>query len=179
LARTAWSAALTATLLLLAGCDSRDGNDSAGGLNKGESWEEQRQLARAVLASYEDEATESAPSRVPAISPSSWDPAVMSYGLSIDSAVLDARGTRMTVSFTGSPAPATQSCGTDYAAEAVESDKAVVVIVLEQSNGYRGTCTMMGMIREATLNLAKPLGIRAVLPLRGEPVPVTRTAGTK
>jgi hypothetical protein len=180
LTRRSWSAAL-AIVLLLAGCDSgdEDGSASASGLDKGESWDEQRQLARAALARYDEEMVESAGSRSPAGSPSAWDPTVMSYGLSIESATLDARGTRMTVSFTGSPGPATQPCGIDYSAEAVESDEAVVVIVLEQPNGYSGPCTMMGMSRTATLNLAKPLGNRTVLPIRGEPVPVTHTADTK
>jgi hypothetical protein len=179
LAGRSWSAAL-AVVLVLAGCDSggEDDNAPAAGLNKGESWQEQRQLARAALARYDEAMAESA-SGVPAVSPSAWDPSVMSYGLSIESATVDARGTRMTVSFTGSPWPAAQPCGTDYAAEPVESDKAVVVIVLEQSNGYSGPCTLMGMSRTAALNLAKPLGDRAVLPIRGEPVPVARTGGTQ
>jgi hypothetical protein len=74
----------------------------------------------------------------------------------------------------------TQPCGTDYAAEPVESEKAVVVVVLEQPNGFRdGTCTMMGMNRTATLNLAIPLGDRAVLSIPGEPVPVTRAQTQK
>jgi hypothetical protein len=82
----------------------------------------------------------------------------------------------MTVTFTGSPWPAAGGgCGTDYAAEPVESDKAVVVIVLQQPSGYTGTCPMIGMTRTATLNLASPLGQRAVLAIRGEPVPVSRT----
>ena len=180
LAGRSWSAALVA-VLLLAGCDSGDEYDSdpASGLNKGESWEEQRQLAQAALARYDEEMAQTAGSRGPSVSPSAWDPSVMSYGLSIDSATLDARGTRMTVSFFGSTRPAAQQCGTDYAAEAVESDKAVMVIVLEQPNGYSGPCTLMAMTRTATLNLARPLGNRAVLPIRGEPVPVIRTAGTK
>jgi hypothetical protein len=84
-------------------------------------------------------------------------------------------------SYADNPRPGTlpPACRTDYSAEAVEPDTAVVVIVLERENGYRGPCTMMGMARAATLNLAKPLGDRAVLPQRGEPVPVTRAAGTK
>ncbi|MEU4216027.1 hypothetical protein [Actinoplanes sp. NPDC026623] len=39
----------------------------------------------------------------------------------------------------------------------------MVVIVLEQHSGYTGPCTMIGMTRTATLNLAKPLGDRDVL----------------
>jgi hypothetical protein len=180
LAGRSWTAAL-AIVLVLAGCDSGNGDDNApaAGLNKGESWQEQRQLAQAALARYDAAMAKSTVSGAPAVSPSAWDPTVMSYGLSIESATLDARGTRMTVSFTGSPGPAAQPCGIDYSAEPVESDKAVVVIVLEQPNGYSGPCTLMGMTRTAALNLAKPLGDRAVLPIRGEPVPVTRTAGTK
>ena len=85
----------------------------------------------------------------------------------------------MTVSFTGSPWPTAQPCGADYAAEPVESGKAVVVILLEEPNGSSGPCTMNAMTRTATLTLAQPLGDRAVLPIRGDPVSVTRTGGTK
>ena len=148
-------------------------------LNHGESWEDQRELARAALARYDEETAGSTPSRGPAVSPSASAPTVVDYGLSIDSAAVDAQGTRMTVTFPGSPGPAKHPCGTDYAAEPVESGKAVVVIVLAQPNGSEATCPMIGVTRTATLNLATPLGRRAVLSLRGEPVPVTRAADTK
>jgi hypothetical protein len=153
-----------------------DGGTS--GLAKGESWEELRQQARASLTRHDQESVE-APSQAPTISPSAWDPDATTYGMSIDSAAVDVQATRMTVTFTGSPGPAAQACGTDYAGEPVESDKAVVVIVLEQHSGYTGPCTMIGMTRTATLNLAKPLGKRTVLTIHGSPVPVTVTASTK
>ncbi|WP_189336864.1 hypothetical protein [Actinoplanes ianthinogenes] len=81
----------------------------------------------------------------------------------------------MTVSFIGAPASADQPCGSDYAAEAVESGTAVVVIVLEQRHGGGGeVCAMIGASRTAVVNLAAPLGDRAVLEIHGEAVPVTR-----
>ncbi|MEU7902222.1 hypothetical protein [Actinoplanes sp. NPDC049118] len=168
-----WAAA-SAFVLLLAGCDSGDeiefGDTSS--LNKGESFEELRQQARATLARHDEAAAGS-------VGPSDPDSTVTEYGMSIDSAAVDARGTRMTVTFSGSPGPATEPCGADYAAEPVESAKAVVVIVLQQPNGYAGPCTMIAMTRKATLNLAAPLGKRAVLAIRGRPVPVSRTADPK
>jgi len=171
-----WSAVLAA-VVLVAGCDSGDfdGDGGTSGLRKGESWEELRQQAAASLARY-DQATAGSPSQTPNAGPSAWDPTAVPYGMSIDTAAVNAQDTRMTVKFTGSPWPAAGGgCGTDYAAEPVESDKAVVVIVLQQPGGYTGTCPMMGMTRTATLNLASPLGRRAVLAIRGEPVPVSRT----
>ncbi|GIM98306.1 hypothetical protein [Paractinoplanes toevensis] len=180
MAARSWSAVLTAVLMLLTACDSNgvelDGGTS--GLAKGESWEELRQQARASLAHHDQEAAKS-PSQAPNVSPSAWDPDATTYGMPIDSAAVDAQGTRMTVTFTGPPGPSAQSCGADYAAEPVESDKAVVVIVLEQRSGYTGVCTMIGMTRTAALNLAKPLGKRAVLTILGDPVSVTRAANTK
>ncbi|WIM97943.1 hypothetical protein ACTOB_001510 [Actinoplanes oblitus] len=164
-------------VLLLAGCATKEDDGGAAGLAKGASWEEQRQAARAVLARYD---ASLAGARAPGAGPSAANSAVVSSGLSIDSATLDARGTRMTVSFIGSPEPATQPCGIDYAAEPIESDRAATVIVLEQPNGGgSGTCALIGASRTAVLNLARPLGDRAVLDIQGEPVPVTRTAGTK
>ncbi|SDT73601.1 hypothetical protein SAMN04489716_6720 [Actinoplanes derwentensis] len=85
----------------------------------------------------------------------------------------------MMVTFTGSRGRVTTSCGADYAAESVESDKAVVVIVLKQSNGYSGICTLEGRTRTATLNLAKPLGNRAVLTIHGSRVPITDATRTR
>ncbi|MET8146843.1 hypothetical protein ACIBSW_14325 [Actinoplanes sp. NPDC049668] len=171
-----------AAALLLAGCDSGDVYDEGGdtsSLAEGESWEELRQQARASLARY-DQAQAKSPSQAPTTSLSDEDPTVTAHGMSIDSAAVNAQGTRMTVTFTGSPWPATDDgCGTDYAAEPVESDKAVVVIVLKQPNGYSGICPMMGMTRTATLNLATPLGKRAVLAIHGGPVQVSRTTNTK
>jgi hypothetical protein len=77
------------------------------------------------------------------------------------------------VSFVGSPGPASQPCGADYTAEAVESDLAVVVIVTEHRNPGLATCTAVGARRTAAVELASPLGDRAVLEVReGLPVPV-------
>jgi len=82
-------------------------------------------------------------------------------------------GTRLTVAFTGAHRPATQPCGADYAAEPVESAKAVVVIIIVQRHADNEMCTLGGTTRTATLNLAQPLGGRVVLDIRqGEPVPL-------
>ncbi|MEU8656939.1 hypothetical protein [Actinoplanes philippinensis] len=181
-AERSWSATLAAVLVLITACDSDrveiDGGTS--GLAKGESWDELRQQARDLLTRHDQEMATS-PSQVPANRASAEDPDATTYGLSIDAGVVDALGTRMTVTFIGSRGSATTSCGTDYAAEPVESDKAVVVIVLEQPNSSSGSgiCTQEGMPRTATLNLAKPLGNRAVLTIDGSRVPITRVARTQ
>ena len=76
----------------------------------------------------------------------------------------------------GAPFRADQPCGEDYTAEAVESDLAVVVIVMRHPHVTIGACTAVGAPRTATLKLAAPLGDRTVLEVQqGRPVPVTLT----
>jgi hypothetical protein len=108
------------------------------------------------------------------VSPPPWDAGNPPAGLQIESAVVTADGRRLTVHFTGSPGPASQPCGIDYTAEAVEAATAVAVIVDAHPHGTHETCAMVGMERTATAALAEPLGGRAVLEVRqGLPVPVT------
>lgn len=106
--------------------------------------------------------------------PPSWDPMAAPQGIAIDSAkLLDER--RLLVSFVGAPGPGTEPCGADYSAEAVESARAVVVIVVEHRNPTPGACTAVGAVRTAEVVLASPLGDRAVLEVQqGLPVAVTR-----
>ena len=104
------------------------------------------------------------------------DPSQSAVGLSIESASGSADSRELTVSFTGAPDPASKPCGADYSGEAVESTTAVVVIVIESSNPQIGACSAVGATRTATVQLASPLGNRAVLDVRqGLPVPVTLT----
>jgi hypothetical protein len=118
------------------------------------------------------------PTRTVEITPPPWDATDPPAGTSVDSAAVSADGRRLTLHFVGSPGPASQPCGADYTARAVESDRAVVAIVEE--HGYTGpnppqACTLIGAERTATLELSRPLGDRAVLEVRqGLPVPVTR-----
>ncbi|WBB70795.1 hypothetical protein [Micromonospora sp. WMMD812] len=110
------------------------------------------------------------------VTPPSWDPHHAPGGLGIQSATITRPGTRLTVAFTGSPGPASQPCGVDYTGEAVESANAVVVIVVEHRNRDDQVCPAIGAGRTATLDLARPLGERAVLEVQqGMPVPVTIT----
>jgi hypothetical protein len=103
-----------------------------------------------------------------------WNPNDSPVGLSIYSASGTVGGRQLTVSFVGAPKPGSQPCGADYTAEAVESQTAVVVIVIEHRNATPGACTLMGAMRTATVQLASPLGDRAVLEvMQGLPVPVT------
>jgi hypothetical protein len=159
-------ATLAAAAALLSGCQSQVQVGGGDVVPKGASWAEQRQRAASILARYP--AAAGLPSASVSAGPADF------RGTAIEKVVVDSRATRLTVTFTGSPEPATSRCGADYSAEAVESTKAVVIIVLEQRNQGSGPCTMMGMTRNATVNLAQPLGRRAVLDVQeGQPVPVT------
>lgn len=101
-----------------------------------------------------------------------WDPNDPPIGLSIESASGRPDGREISVAFTGSPAPASQLCGADYTGEAVESTLAVVVIVVEHPSPIPVPCTTVGARRTATVELASPLGERAVLEVQeGRPVP--------
>ena len=92
-------------------------------------------------------------------------------GLAIDSGTLGADGRTLTVSFTGAVGPASRPCGADYTAQAVESARAVVVIVYEHPAPGHGACPAVGASRTATVTLGAPLADRAVLELpHGTPV---------
>jgi hypothetical protein len=100
-------------------------------------------------------------------------------GMRIESATGTPSGRELTVTITGSPGPASQPCGADYDGEAVESDLGVVVLVHEHRyvptpSDLSIACTAVGAIRKVTVQLASPLGDRAVLdPQGGIAVPVT------
>lgn len=111
------------------------------------------------------------------VTPPPWDSNDPPVGLSIDAATGKAGSRQLTVAFTGPKEGADTPCGADYATEAVESSTAAVVIVIEHENFPAvGACDLVGYRREATVELAAPLGDRAVLEVRqGLPVPVTLT----
>lgn len=101
----------------------------------------------------------------------SYDPPV---GIAIESATTTSSGRQLTVHFTGAPDPGSKPCGADYTAEALESDNAVAVIVTEHPHAADDVCNDVGADRTATVDLARPLGDRAVLESKqGLPVPVT------
>jgi hypothetical protein len=108
------------------------------------------------------------------VSPPAWDPNNPPVGQSIESASGSVGGRELTVSFIGARGPGSQPCGADYDAEAVESETAVVVIIIEHNNPTPVACAAIGALRTATVRLAAPLGDRAVLEVvQGLPVPVT------
>jgi hypothetical protein len=110
------------------------------------------------------------------ITPPSWDPYNPPGGLAIESATTTTPGRQLTVAFTGAPGPGSQPCGADYSAEAVESANAVVVIVIAHPHAADETCPAIGARRTTTVDLAQPLGERAVLEVQqGLPVPLTIT----
>jgi hypothetical protein len=109
----------------------------------------------------------------PAVQPPPWDANNPPWGLRIDSATGTTRGLQLAVAFTGAPDGADKPCGADYAAEAVESDLALVIIVTAHSYPSPGGCMLVGAVRTATASLARPLGDRTVLDvMEGRPVPV-------
>jgi hypothetical protein len=118
------------------------------------------------------------------VTPPSWDPHNTPAGLAISSAAGTTGARQLTVGFTGSPQPASEPCGIDYTAEAVESDTAVVVYLIERRHADNErrhadneVCTDIGFDRTAVAELARPLGERAVLDVtQGLPVPVTLTS---
>jgi hypothetical protein len=100
-----------------------------------------------------------------------WDTNNSRVGLSIDSATGTVGALTLTVNFIGAPEPASQPCGADYTAEAVESPTAVVVILHEHPNPVGASCRAVGAPRSAIVQLAAALGDRAVLEVReGRPV---------
>jgi hypothetical protein len=110
------------------------------------------------------------------VSPPPWDPYHPPAGLQIESATTSTGSRQLTVAFTGAPGPASSPCGSDYNGEAVESPRAVVVIIIEHPYAPDESCLAIGARRTAVVNLAAPLGERAVLDVReGLPVPVTIT----
>ena len=106
-----------------------------------------------------------------------WNPDDQPIGIQIESATGSAAGRQLTVGLVGAGGSSDQPCGADYTAEAVESPLAIVVLVTEHPHISLGeACTMEGHYRTAEVQLAAPLGNRAVLEVRtGQPVPVTLT----
>ncbi|MEV6302134.1 hypothetical protein AB0M02_22150 [Actinoplanes sp. NPDC051861] len=108
------------------------------------------------------------------LTPPSWDPYNTPAGLAIDSAVTKVGSRTLTVGFTGAPKGAADPCGADYEASAVESEHAVVIVVETRLNAAEQACPDIGFRRTAPVELAEPLGERAVLEvMQGLPVPVT------
>jgi hypothetical protein len=92
----------------------------------------------------------------------------------LDEAYGDAQSTELSVTFVGSPWAGDNPCGADYSAQAVESDEAVAIVLIE-SHRWTGdggvACPAVGARRTAVAHLASPLGDRVVLEIRfGTPV---------
>lgn len=96
------------------------------------------------------------------------------FNLAIESAAIAPDHLTLTVRFPGAPEPASQPCGADYRAVAVESGHGVAVIVMTTPHGKNELCNGAGRDREAVVHLNQPLAGRTVLEIsRGLPVPVT------
>ncbi|WP_167402648.1 hypothetical protein [Micromonospora viridifaciens] len=146
-------------------------NPYEGAPPKGESLGEMRQQAGEALARYDQAVINAGGSATVSVTPPPWN---SPPGIAIESATGTRAGTRLAVTFTGARGPATEPCGADYHAEAVESANAIVVIVIAQPHATDEVCLLAGYARAAALNLAQPLGQRVVLEARqGQPVPLT------
>lgn len=107
--------------------------------------------------------------------PPAWDAEDPPTGIVPDSVEVSADGQGLVVTFVGSPRPASEPCGADYTGEAVESDLAVVVIVIERGRLGPQACEDIGATRTTMVTLAEPLGNRAVLDVQqGLPIEVDR-----
>jgi hypothetical protein len=109
--------------------------------------------------------------------PAPFDPYNAPGDISIESASGSPQSKQLTVSFGGAPLDAQGVCGANYTAEAVESDLAVVVIVIEHSildpEATPAGCRLVAVTRTASVTLSAPLGNRVVLEVNeGLPVPV-------
>ena len=93
--------------------------------------------------------------------------------IDIENAYGNPQSSTVTVAFTGAPYAGDKGCGADYTAQAVESDRAVAIIVNESHrvSNIGVACTAVGATRTATADLSQPLGNRVVLCLQfGTPV---------
>ncbi|MBL7257543.1 hypothetical protein [Paractinoplanes lichenicola] len=116
------------------------------------------------------------------VDPPAGNPDDIPHGAAAEAARPD--GLRLTVKFTGSREGADKPCGADYTAEAVESERAVAVLIQERPYdgpppsvpaGSTHACMLVGYMRTVTVTLSEPLGGRAVIEVQqGQPVPVKR-----
>src|SRR3954451_10103827 len=89
----------------------------------------------------------------------------------------NAESTSLGVSFEGAPYRGDNACGSDYSANAVESDHAVVVVVTPSRQAIGVACSGAAVARTATATLSRPLGDRTVLEMRfGTPVELREDA---
>lgn len=113
---------------------------------------------------------------VGAVNPPSGDPSKALGAYAIQSASTTRGGRELAVTFYGAAGPASEPCGADYAAEAVESAEAVVVIVTGRARGSARGCSAIAASRTERVQLDRPLGERVVLEMQqGVPVQVTIT----
>ena len=108
------------------------------------------------------------------IDPPPWNAADPPVGIAIELAIGSPDSRSLEVQFTGAVEEGDTPCGADYTAETVESDLAIVVIVVERRNmDGVDACDAIGRTRTVEVRLEGQLDERAVLEVRqGLPVPV-------
>jgi hypothetical protein len=77
-------------------------------------------------------------------------PSTGGIGLSVESFTASPVGRTSTVTFVGAPHPASEPCGADYTATAIESSHAVVVVVDEHVAPGDQACSSVGASRTTT-----------------------------
>ncbi len=113
------------------------------------------------------------PPQAPTVNPDATAPPPTAWiGPRVESATVDGTGLILTANVVGAGGSADKPCGTDYSAEAFESDNAVVVVVYEHRNATPAACTLEGHSRTAAATLTKPLGSRTVIDLAAQPISV-------
>jgi hypothetical protein len=126
-----------------------------------------------AVAGSEVQVTRVAVDDAVSVQPPPWDAEHPPEGISIDRAIGTADSKDLEVSFVGAPKGKDEPCGADYIAEAVESQLAVVILVIEDRNPLPASCPALGAVRTAKVKLDAKLGTRAVLEGRqGLPVPL-------
>lgn len=111
--------------------------------------------------------------------PVDWTPAP-GDGLRPESFELASGGRTLTLVFTGAP-DEPGPCGADYRAQAFESDRAVVVAVVQlprEPSGQDIACEAIGAVRSVDVTLDRVLGDRAVLSLADAQLVVQGSART-
>jgi hypothetical protein len=112
------------------------------------------------------------------VAPPPWNADDPPVGISVDWARGAPDSRDLVVGFVGAGSDATKPCGADYTAEAVESEIAVVVIVLEERNPTEDACTLEGHARTADVRLDARLADRVILEVKqGLPVSVELPPG--
>jgi hypothetical protein len=113
--------------------------------------------------------------RAPTVATTDPDSTTKPQMLAIERVGLAPDGRTLTAYFTGAPGTADKPCGADYGGYAVQSDRAVGIVIASATDpSNEGVCPAIGAVRTVTVRLDAPLQDRTVLETAGgTPVPIT------